>query len=100
VTPAEEAVLAAARAYRDAHESGADLVPLMRDLIASSMALVDAPLAEAPTVATARPWPDPEAYRALACEVFVIKSLDPIKSLPPGTNLSALFGIDIVGVLE
>ena len=70
MTPAEEAVLAAARAYRDAHESGSDLVPLMRDLIAASMGLVDAPPVEAPTVAPARPWPDPEAYRALALQVF------------------------------
>lgn len=70
MTPAEEAVLAAARAYRDAHESGANLVPLMRDLIAASMAIVEAPPVEAHTAATVRPWPDPEAYRALACEVF------------------------------
>ena len=99
MTPAEEAVLVAARAYRDAHESGANLVPLMRDLVAASMGLVDAPPVEAPTAAV-RPWPDPEAYRALACEVLVIKPLDPSKALPPGTDLSALFGVEFVGVLE
>ena len=103
MTPAEEAVLAAARAYRDAM---ADLgytdktIGLGNAVLLAAQALVDAPLVEAPTVAPARPWPDPEAYKALAREVFGIKPLDPSKSLPPGTNLSALFGVDIAGVLE
>ena len=73
MTPAEEAVLAAARAFRDAMaEVGyADkTIGLGNALLAAASGLVDAPLVEAPTVATVRPWPDPEAYRALACEVY------------------------------
>lgn len=110
MTPAEEAVLAAARAYRDAHArclavgldppDGIDMDAAGDTLLTAATFLVDAPPVEAPTVAAVRPWPDPEAYRALACEVFVIKPLDPSKSLPPGTNLSALFGVDIASVLE
>ena len=73
MTPAEEAVLAAARAFRDAM---ADLgytdktIGLGNAVLLAAQALVDAPLVEAPTVATVRPWPDPEAYRALAREVY------------------------------
>jgi hypothetical protein len=73
VTPAEAAVLAAARAFRDAM---ADLgytdktIGLGNAVLLAAQALVDAPPVEAPTVAAVRPWPDPEAYRALACEVF------------------------------
>ncbi len=73
MTPAEEAVLAAARAFRDAM---ADLgytdktIGLGNAVLLAAQALVDAPPVEAPTVAAVRPWPDPEAYRALACEVF------------------------------
>ena len=104
MTPAEEAVLAAARAYRDSMQDPAVhaevSAAMAHRLMSAAEALVDAPPVEAPTVATVRPWPDPEAYRALACEVFVIKPPDPSKSLPPGTNLSALFGVDIVDVLE
>lgn len=133
MTPAEDAVLAAARAYRDACDARAKASALASSLVvvgsrsasflsasdaadaaghvandaeeallssALAMGLVDAPPVEAPTVATVRPWPDPEAYKALAREVFGIKPLDPSKSLPPGTNLSALFGVDIAGVLE
>lgn len=106
MTPAEAAVLAAARAYRDAHmrclrgepdsPDGIDMDAAADSLLTAATLLVD--VAE-PPVATTRPWPDPEAYRALAC-VFVIKPLDPSRSLPPGTNLSALFGVDIVDVLE
>ena len=39
-------------------------------LLTAATFLVDAPPAKAPTVATVRPWPDPEAYKALACEVY------------------------------
>lgn len=73
MTPAEEAVLAAARAFRDAM---ADLgytdktIGLGNAVLLAAQALVDAPPVEAPTVAAVRPWPDPEAYRALAREVF------------------------------
>jgi len=72
VTPAEAAVLAAARAFRDAMaEVGyADrTIGLGNALLIAAQALMDAPPAEAPTVATVRPWPDPEAYKALAVEV-------------------------------
>jgi len=110
VTPAEEAVLAAARAYRDAHArclavgldppDGIDMDAAGDALLTAASFLVDAPPAEAPTVATVRPWPDPEAYRALAPQVFVIKPLDPSKALPPETDLSSLFGVDFAGVLE
>ena len=109
MTPAEAAVLAAARAYRDAHmrclrgepdsPDGIDMDAAADSLLTAATFLPDDAEQPAPTVATTRPWPDPEAYRALAC-VFVIKPLDPSRSLPPGTNLSALFGVDIVGVLE
>ena len=73
MTPAEEAVLAAARAFRDAM---ADLgytdktIGLGNAVLLAAQALVDAPPAKAPTVATVRPWPDPEAYKALAREVY------------------------------
>ena len=80
MTPAEEAVLVAARAYRDAHArclavgldppDGIDLDAAADALLTAATFLVDAPPVEAPTVAAVRPWPDPEAYRALACEVF------------------------------
>jgi len=80
VTPAEEAVLAAARAYRDAHArclavgldppDGIDMDAAGDALLTAASFLVDAPPAEAPTVAAVRPWPDPETYRALAHEVF------------------------------
>ena len=110
MTPAEEAVLAAARAYRDAHArclavgldppDGIDMDAAGDALLTAASLLVDAPPVEAPTVATVRPWPDPEAYKALAREVLVIKPLDPSKALPPGTDLSALFGVEFVGVLE
>lgn len=73
---------------------------MAQHLLNAAEALVDAPPVEAPTVATVRPWPDPEAYKALAREVLVIKPLDPSKALPPGTDLSALFGVEFVGVLE
>lgn len=102
MTPAEEAVLAAARAFRDTMANAGytdETIGLGNALLTAARSLTDAAGQPDPTVATARPWPDPEAYRALAC-VFVIKPLDPSRSLPPGTNLSALFGVDIVGVLE
>ena len=77
MTPAEAAVLAAARAYRDAHmrclrgesdsPDGIDMDAAAGSLLTAATLLVD--VAE-PPVATTRPWPDPEAYRALACEVF------------------------------
>lgn len=80
MTPAEEAVLAAARAYRDAHArclavgldppDGIDMDAAGDALLTAASLLVDAPPVEAPTVAPARPWPDPEAYRALALQVF------------------------------
>jgi len=80
VTPTEEAVLTAARAYRDAHTrclavgldppDGIDMDAAGDTLLTAATCLVDAPPAEAPTVATIRPWPDPEAYRALAREVL------------------------------
>jgi len=77
VTPAEEAVLAAARAYRDAHTrclrgelDGIDMDAAGDALLTAATFLVDAPPAKAPTVATVRPWPDPEAYKALAREVY------------------------------
>ena len=73
MTPAEAAVLAAARAFRDAMaEVGyADkTIGLGNALLAAASGLVDAPPVEAHTVAPARPWPDPEAYRALAREVY------------------------------
>ena len=74
MTPAEEAVLAAARAYRDAMQDSAvhaeTAAAMAHRLMSAAEALVDAPLVDAPTVATVRPWPDPDAYRALACEVF------------------------------
>lgn len=110
MTPAEEAVLVAARAYRDVHArclavgldppDGIDMDAAGDTLLTAATFLVDAPPLEAPTVATVRPWPDPEAYKALAREVLVIKPLDPSKALPPGTDLSALFGVEFVGVLE
>ena len=77
MTPAEAAVLAAARAYRDAHArclavgldppDGIDMDAAGDALLTAATFLVDAPPAKAPTV---RPWPDPEAYRALALQVF------------------------------
>ena len=80
MTPAEEAVLAAARAYRDAHArclavgldppDGIDMDAAGDTLLTAATFLVDAPPAKAPTVATVRPWPDPEAYKALAREVL------------------------------
>ena len=80
MTPAEEAVLAAARVYRDAHArclavgldppDGIDMDAAGDALLTAASLLVDAPPVEAPTVATVRPWPDPEAYRALALQVF------------------------------
>lgn len=80
MTPAEAAVLAAARAYRDAHmrclrgesesPDGIDMDAVASSLLTAATFLVDAAESPAPTVATVRPWPDPEAYRALACEVF------------------------------
>ena len=80
MTPAEEAVLVAARAYRDAHArclavgldppDGIDMDAAGDALLTAATFLVDAPPVEAPTVAAVRPWPDPEAYKALACEVF------------------------------
>ena len=80
MTPAEEAVLAAARVYRDAHArclavgldppDGIDMDAAGDALLTAASLLVDAPPVEAPTVAPARPWPDPEAYRALALQVF------------------------------
>lgn len=80
MTPAEEAVLAAARAYRDAHArclavgldppDGIDMDAAGDALLTAASLLVDAPPVEAPTVAPARPWPDPEAYTALAREVY------------------------------
>ena len=80
MTPAEEAVLAAARAYRDAHArclavgldppDGIDMDAAGDALLTAASLLVDAPPVEAPTVAPARPWPDPEAYKALALQVF------------------------------
>ncbi len=80
MTPAEEAVLAAARAYRDAHArclavgldppDGIDMDAAGDALLTAATFLVDAPPAKAPTVATVRPWPDPEAYKALAREVY------------------------------
>lgn len=97
MTPAEEAVLAAARAYRNAalgpDPCDRDIEFAQRRLTAAAMALVDAPPVDGPTVTTVttvRPWPDPEA-----CGAFVIKPLDPSKALPPGTDLSALFGVDL-----
>ena len=80
MTPAEEAVLAAARAYRDAHArclavgldppDGIDMDAAGDALLTAASLLVDAPPVEAPTAAPARPWPDPEAYKALALQVF------------------------------
>jgi len=80
VTPAEEAVLVAARAYRDVHArclavgldppDGIDMDSAGDALLTAATFLVDAPPAKAPTVATVRPWPDPEAYKALAREVY------------------------------
>ena len=80
MTPAEEAVLAAARAYRDAHArclavgldppDGIDMDAAGDALLTAATFLVDAPPVEAPTVAAVRPWPDPEAYKALAREVY------------------------------
>jgi len=94
VTPAEEAVLAAARAYHAAVSAakqvrdteGTMYPPALHEALVArdraecdlfkaaiemaAEALVDAPPVEAPTVAAVRPWPDPEAYRALAREVF------------------------------
>ena len=80
MTPAEEAVLAAARAYRDVHArclavgldppDCIDMDAAGDALLTAATFLVDAPPAKAPTVATVRPWPDPEAYKALACEVY------------------------------
>ena len=77
MTPAEAAVLAAARAYRDAHTrclrgelDGIDMDAAGDALLVAASLLVDAQPVEAPTVATARPWPDPEAYKALALQVF------------------------------
>jgi len=80
VTPAEEAVLAAARVYRDAHArclavgldppDGIDMDAAGDALLTAASLLVDAPPVEAPTAAPARPWPDPEAYKALALQVF------------------------------
>lgn len=100
MTPAEAAVLAAARAYRDAHARclevgldppdgvefdaageallvaatllGDDAPPLLPTDPAAERR-VDALFAEkyaAETRTPLRPWPDPEAYRALALEVF------------------------------
>ncbi len=72
MTPAEEAVLAAARAFRDAM---ADLgytdktIGLGNAVLLAAQALVDAPPVEAPTVAAVRPWPDPEAYKALGVDI-------------------------------
>ena len=80
MTPAEEAVLAAARVYRDAHArclavgldppDGIDMDAAGDALLTAASLLVDAPPVEAPTVAAVRPWPDPEAYKALALQVF------------------------------
>ena len=80
MTPAEEAVLAAARVYRDAHArclavgldppDGIDMDAAGDALLTAASLLVDAPPVEAPIVAPARPWPDPGAYRALALQVF------------------------------
>ena len=80
MTPAEEAVLAAARVYRDAHArclavgldppDGIDMDAAGDALLTAASLLVDAPPVEAPTAAPARPWPDPEAYKALALQVF------------------------------
>lgn len=80
MTPAEAAVLAAARAYRDAHmrclrgepdsPDGIDMDAAADSLLTAATFLPDDAEQPAPTVATTRPWPDPEAYRALACEVF------------------------------
>jgi len=80
MTPAEAAVLAAARAYRDAHmrclrgesdsPDGIDMDAAGDALLTAATLLVDAPPVETHTVATVRPWPDPEAYKALAREVL------------------------------
>ena len=80
MTPAEEVVLAAARAYRDAHArclavsldppDGIDMDAAGDALLTAASLLVDAPPVEAPTAAPSRPWPDPEAYKALALQVF------------------------------
>ena len=87
MTPAEEAVLAAARAYRDARDAWVQSYTENHDdpdrnhlrgsvsvalggLQQAAIDLVDAPPVEAPTVAAVRPWPDPEAYKALAREVY------------------------------
>ena len=73
MTPAEEAVLAAARAFRDAMaEVGyADkTIGLGNALLIAAQGLPCAAEQPGPTVATVRPWPDPEAYRALAREVY------------------------------
>lgn len=74
MTPAEAAVLAAARAYRDAMLDPAvhaeTAAAMGQRLLSVAEALPCAAEQPAPTVAASRPWPDPEAYRALACEVF------------------------------
>lgn len=71
MTPAEAAVLAAARAYRDAHmrclrgesdsPDGIDMDAAAGSLLTAATFLMDAAEQPGPTIATARPWPDPEA---------------------------------------
>lgn len=68
MTPTEQAVLAAARRYWDANAEGDDrtIEFAQRDLVSAALGLH--PVAEVKT--PLRPWPDPEAYTALAAEVF------------------------------
>ncbi len=84
MTPAEAAVLAAhewaskALTFIERHDGwtihpGQDLHGYIKravETLGAALPSASAPQVEATTIATARPWPDPEAYRALAREVF------------------------------
>ncbi len=84
MTPAEEAVLAAhewaskALSFIERHDGwvihpGQDLHGYIKRAVETLGAAMPATVAAeqpGPTVATVRPWPDPEAYRALAREVY------------------------------
>ena len=82
MTPAEEAVLAAhgwvskALAFIERHDGwvlhpGQDVHGYIKSAVDSLAAALPRVADESEsTVAAVRPWPDPEAYRALACEVY------------------------------
>ncbi len=84
MTPAEEAVLAAhewaskALSFIERHDGwvihpGQDLHGYIKRAVETLGAAMPATVAAeqpGPTVAPARPWPDPEAYKALALQVF------------------------------